>query len=526
NACLERRLAQVGQLVGLFAHADGPLVDRATRAVHVVGDLASCAAPSAEPAPRDADRAAVAAIRAQLDQGDVLERAGRASAAHALAATAVAAAERTTHAPTQARALFLLAHTADAMGDGRAAEAALDRALDAAARSADPQLLADAWVRMFGVVGAVQDRFDEAARLYRVAQLSVTAAGDPPELRVRLLRDLGSMQLEKGELAAARTTFRDLLTREESRPQARKDELATALNNLGAVEVELGDFAAAQADLGRAAALIEAELGPAHPSLSFPLVNLGLVLQDQERFAESIPYLERAYRIDRAALGDDSPELAGTESAYAAALVAVDRLDEARALAEHSVAVRERLLGPDHPDTSWSLATLANIDARQHRLAQARGGYQRVVAIRTKALGADHAETAAAQAQLADFECVHGDPAVGARLAVAAVDATIAAFGADHPRTQSMVVDAARCQRDTARAPWPERLRRAVAILDENHAGAASRAAVRVELARAIVARDLAGARALAIEASAIAGDAAPEARATATAWLAAHPAR
>ncbi len=526
SECLERRLAQVGQLVGLLAHADGALVDRATRAVHVVGELATCVAPSAEPAPGPADRAAVAAIRAELDRGDVLERAGQARAAHDLAATAVAAAERTAHAPTQARALFLLAQTADAIGDGRAAEAALERALDAAARSADPPLLADAWVRMFGVIGAVQDRFADAARIYRVAQLSVIAAGDPPALRLRLLRDLGSMQLEQGELEAARATFRDLLAREEARPTTRKDELATALNNLGAVEVELGDFEAARRDLARAVELIEADLGPAHPSLSFPLVNLGLVLQDQGRFLESIPYLERAHAIERAALGADSPELAGTESALAAALTAADRLDEARGFAEHSVAVRERLLGPDHPDLAWSLATRAAIDARQHRLEAARAGYERVIAIRTQALGADHAETAAARAALADFECVDGDPARGARLAAAAADAAIATFGAAHPRTQSLLVDAARCQPSTTTGPWPGRLRQAVTILDAIGADPAARAAARVELARATFAADPAAARALATAAIAIAGDAAPVARDAAQAWLAAHPAR
>ena len=86
--------------------------------------------------------------------------------------------------------------------------------------------------------------------------------------------NLGNVQLELGELPAARATLERALAIEETyRPDNPK--IATTLTNLGIVQRELGELPVARATLERALAMKEAAYGPDHPEVAMTLGNLG-----------------------------------------------------------------------------------------------------------------------------------------------------------------------------------------------------------------------------------------------------------
>src|SRR6266542_981568 len=133
--CLDGRLGEVRGLTTRFAAAPDPeLVERATRAVHALGDLAGCAdtqaltSPVRPPADPDL-RAKVAALRVELGAVKALQYAGRFREGRDQARPLAARAAALGYRPLEAEAQLLLGMLESNAGDGKAASAALDKAV-------------------------------------------------------------------------------------------------------------------------------------------------------------------------------------------------------------------------------------------------------------------------------------------------------------------------------------------------------------------------------------------------------------
>lgn len=232
------RLSAWARLLRLAAAAIGSLA--------VVFGIIAIARHAAAPDPQVETKAAAAAFAN-----------GNYSAARRHAETALAV------APEHRDTLLLLARADLALGEGEAAEGALNRALRTGAdRATVRPLLADAWLRQ-----------GEGARALRA-----TTGADTPALQYVRARALAA----NGDVVAATDMLRDLL--------AVHPDDAVAWTALGRIRLDAGDVGGADAAAQRALALTRAD--------PVALTLRGEIVRSRYGLAAALPWFEAALARD------------------------------------------------------------------------------------------------------------------------------------------------------------------------------------------------------------------------------------
>jgi serine/threonine-protein kinase len=399
--CLDRRRAAVGALTELLAtRGDAEVVDRALDAVAALPPVAGCADVDAlslaVPPPHDpAVRRAVEATTVSLDHAEALFAAGKIKDALPLARSAADDARGAGHAPTTARALFLLGRVQASLGDAAAAETALGEALRAAAAAHDDALVLRAWIALIDARG-VAGRYEEALALRTPAEVALARAGDADELRAGLLGALGTTEWNLGHYPEAQALLERALALRERRRGPDHPEVAETLETLGNVLADQGRYPEAQAALERALAIRERESGPRHPRTGAVLNDLAMVLRDQGRHAEALPLMERALAIFEESLGPDAADVARIHNNLGLVHAALGHVDQAVASFRRALAGKEKSLGAEHPSTALTLNNLAAELLEHGRADEAEPLARRAVAVYETALGKDHPEAARA----------------------------------------------------------------------------------------------------------------------------------
>ena len=89
------------------------------------------------------------------------------------------------------------------------------------------------------------------------------------------------------DFEASHAMLREAAERAEASLGPDHPEVAIILTNLGNVQRERGELAAAEASLTRALAIKEKAFGPDHPEVASTLTNLGIVQQPGRQHAAS-----------------------------------------------------------------------------------------------------------------------------------------------------------------------------------------------------------------------------------------------
>ena len=296
--CLDERRGELAELLAR-GHRDD-----------VLDALAALPPPSAcrladpgdaDPLPLDPQRAeaarevaaALPALRARIALGD-------ARGSLDAAATLVARAQASAHAPTLGDALVTLADAK--RGAGQLVEAAAD-ARDAAAaaeRGRADAIAARAWVARVAIAG---DRraLEEAADLDALAVSAVARAGAPAQLVAMLARSRGLAAFARGDLASARTQLADARTAFAALDGERSVDVSAADIALGAVAREAGDLDEAEARDRAALAMDRALRAPGHPDIARDLHDLAGVLRLRGDLANAEATYRQALAIEDAA---------------------------------------------------------------------------------------------------------------------------------------------------------------------------------------------------------------------------------
>jgi tetratricopeptide (TPR) repeat protein/predicted Ser/Thr protein kinase len=359
--CLDRRRASVQALVDVFVEADAGVVQRSIDAVAALDPIVRCgdveALSQAVPPPADPlTRQRVDAIATSLAEADAQLRAGHYPRGLDLARRTVTAATVVGYAAIEGEAHLKVALLADAAGELKMAEDALDLARRAAALARDDDLAARVWIRMIRVIGYSGGRLRDVEMLIKVADAAVLRAGGASSLQAEYQHILGSLAMTEGDPARARGHFEAALrlrnqtpstegpriatllnnignthTRQRSYDKARPfvlqalelrtqllgphhPEIAESHNNIGALELMSGDLGAAEARMTSALEIWRSALGPEHPDVANALVNLGMILRRRGKVAEAIGHHERALAILRKAVGPRHHKVASTLS--------------------------------------------------------------------------------------------------------------------------------------------------------------------------------------------------------------------
>jgi tetratricopeptide (TPR) repeat protein len=447
-ACLDRRLDQMRARTALLSdRPEGEVVDRALTIVAEIEPLAPCgdhqALLAATGLPADpARRAEATAIEQTTDRATLDREAGRLKAALDGARDATARARALDHPPILARAAYALGRALEDTGRPTEAEESLHEALASAERAGDDALAADVLIRLIFVVGKSQARFAEGRTLARLAEAALGRAGEraDPELRARLLGNLGNVAQEQGQYDEAISLYEQGLRILRARLAPDDARIATFENYVGNTLVRQGRYDQARVHLGTALAIRRKTLGEEHPRTSDSYLNLGVSYFEEGRpddarvqylrslairervpeyaksslhnnlgnvetvagnYPEAIRHHEAALAERRQRLGPSHPDVATSFHNLGSIYLATGELDRAQKMIEDGLALRRRTLGESHPLFASSLLGLGEVLQRRGRAREAIGHQEHAISILSERLGRDHPQTAGARAHRA-----------------------------------------------------------------------------------------------------------------------------
>ena len=395
NACLDRRLRQVEDVVTMLEQADAEVVQRAVTLVAALPSLDACADVVALrqglPPPGDAAVAEqVERVREGIGRAEALSHAGRYDEATALATELREQAIPLDYPPVLAETDMLAGELRIEIGESAEAERFLQRAFFCALRVRHDALAARAAARLVYVVGYQLARQADGAAWGQHALSLGLRVGEGQLAEAEVHHSLGVLADAGGDDAAAREHHqRAYELRTRLLPPDHPD-LARSLNALGNVHLDRGEYDDALGRYREALELREKVFGPGHPVVAGTLNNVSITLRRKGDFDGAVEALERAVRIYEASSSTDHPALARAFNNLG--LVLRDGGDPIAAEAQHrrALELRERMLDPEHPDLGDSLTGLARALSDQGRHDEAEPLLERALQMYERSFGPEH----------------------------------------------------------------------------------------------------------------------------------------
>ncbi len=250
-----------------------------------------------------------------------------------------------------------------------------------------------------------------------------------------VLGDLGTLQMRRGDQAAAERLVRQSLAiREQTLGKTDPASLRT-LANLASVLYLSGRTNDALAMYREAYEGFRLVQGPAHAETLGAANNLANVLSRVGRNDEAIELYKQALQNLVELHGEDHPDALGIAQNLAVELIRAGRFEEAEKLARKTLVTRERVFGTHHPDTLLSLASVAELEMALGKTRTAAEGFARVWRDSAVALGARHQRTLAARVNYSAALIKDGRPQQALEQLRPTIDDLRKNLGASHPTT-------------------------------------------------------------------------------------------
>ncbi|MCH9687425.1 MAG: serine/threonine-protein kinase [Deltaproteobacteria bacterium] len=397
--CLERMHGQWAAVLTAIEDGDETTTAKAVQAVRTLPEPRLCDATQATAAryarPTDEGRrAAVRALRPQLDRGWALFGTGRYAEARTLSERVVEQAEAVGFVPTRAEARHLAGAVLGRVGGQPQSEAMLRAAMLDAAEAHDDALEAEVAMALVRTMmfGADPGRVHAAADFVRAALRR--AGGDVH----RVDGVVGEALRDAGHASAAIAALRRALSTER-----RPDRIAILQTTLASAQLSLGEHDAALALYDQALASAVEYYGDDHPSVGFFLHRLGRGRREAGQLSGAREILERSLRLREAALGPDDRAVASTLLDLASTELALGEASLAATHLERALAIRQRVYGQEHARVAEVLVVLARTYESMSRPQQARDSYARALALRV-ALTPEHPQVIAIREHLARLD--------------------------------------------------------------------------------------------------------------------------
>jgi eukaryotic-like serine/threonine-protein kinase len=433
-ACLRRALVDLNASIDVLVDADPEVAERAhdltggLRPLSRCADTEALAADVEPPLPEEAEM--VESVRAQVARARALNGAGRFAEAQQAIEAAQEDLVALEYGPVRTELALVAGSVLDNLGEYEASRVALEDAWQLAAAWGQWDALQKATTRWMFVVGARQQRVEQALQLRWMAHgLSQRA----PEARAGFRSILGNVLKTQGKYAEAETEHRAALALRIAARGPNHPDVAVSRYNLANVLSRQGRHREAETEHRAALALRVGALGPDHPNVARSRSDLAIALFAQHKYAEAEAEHRAALALRLAALGPDHPDVASSRNNLAAIHYHQGQYEKAEAEYRAAVAGWEAAVGPEHPSAAESLSNLAMVLAAQGKHAEAETHQRAAVSLFERALGPEHPNVAMARANLADSLALQGKFSDAEAEYRAALWGLEAALGADHP---------------------------------------------------------------------------------------------
>ncbi len=358
EACLVRRVDDLGALAGVLEGADKKGVERAVGAIEQLPAARDCldvaAQAQVEPMPAaPATRTQLAALGQVVSQVRALRLAGKTADSAKLGEDAAGKARALGWRPLIAEALVEWGNALERLGRLDDAKARYEEAVRLALAAND---LAEAYAGAVGlayVEGVSSGRALAAEAWVTLAQGLIAPAGLSGTMEAtRVMNAQGIVQLKTNQHLEAAKTFGRLAVELVRLGQGESVNHARILQNSNGALRELGEPALALARSKESLAIMERVLSPDHPDVATALNNIGSALADLKQYAEAEPYYRRCVELRSKLYGSEAPMLA--TPLYNLGELAFRRGDGMTALTEYarSRMLIEKARGADDDD-AW-----------------------------------------------------------------------------------------------------------------------------------------------------------------------------
>ncbi|PRP95017.1 Serine/threonine-protein kinase PknL [Enhygromyxa salina] len=498
--CLDGQRVYAASLLDGLERADGEVLREIAAVSSELPRPSSCESDERAAGDFDEDsQGLVAEARLELMRAQGRADAGDNADARRLGEAALGSLAEVDAPVTRAELLGLLAGVYYEEGELEAGGAAQRGAVEAAARSGDARLLAEAWLERVERLLTYETKLETAATLLEAAHVTVAALSDDPLLRSQLESQRGLIALESGRTTDARDAFQVALDIAEQAGLGDR-VLAVHTRRLGAAEATLGDVEGAREQFERSAELSAELLGERHSLVVGAYGNLGLLCRKEGDGACARAYFEKAISL---------VERAPQRARYLVLLGQLEydegHLDEAQRLAEEAIELYTASYGELHPDLTSPCLLLSNVLQRRGDVEGVFAQAQQLLEIAEQTTPADHPKRALALAKLGEALRTKGELTQALEAHEAALRMRRDTLEPGDVRLGYSLVQTAEVLRLLEHAERAAPLaREAVALFDAAPGTESWRADARFVLARVLGPRGLEDRRALAAEALAV----------------------
>jgi tetratricopeptide (TPR) repeat protein/tRNA A-37 threonylcarbamoyl transferase component Bud32 len=426
--CLARRHGSLSAMAAALRHADADAVMQAVDAVDGLPGALECLdagalSRSLAPVP-EAEREAVAAVRALLAEAAALQTLGKATASHARAEEAAVVAEGLGYGPLAAEVAMGLATGLEATGELAKAEGALYRALIAGVAHDHDEVVAEA---ALGLANVEFEHLGRPEAIERWASLGLAAleslGGAWPHLQVGLMSMRGEAQRTANDLKGAIATLREVVALCEQHRGPEHFAVAEPLGSLGLAHAYSGQHEEGVRQLERAREILRKTYGDQHPNHGIALQNLGSAYYVSGRYREALAFYQEALRLFEAGLGSRHPHVGVVAYNVASTLAALEHHDEALASLRTAQRIENEVHGARSRSSAMSLGLLGEIHMHAGALPLAEAALRQALAIQDEIAPDDRQGHAAYESLLGHALALVGrvpeaDALLGAALAV------------------------------------------------------------------------------------------------------------
>ena len=278
----------------------------------------------------------------------------------------------------RARLLRTLGQVQIALGDHETALELLSEALDAERRAGDG-VTAEERARTLVACGRAhrgRDDLDAAHAAFATAQTLLEGAvgEDDPQL-LPVLRERADLAITRRDHAAARELLERAVRLADAAPASRA-EAGRLEAELGFLDYQEGDFAAARDRYAASLEDLEAALGGDHPDIVSALNDLAVVEKRLGHRKAALALYDRGAAVAERVLGPDHAVLGDLLHNRSRLLLALGRPDQATAAAERALEIQEAVHGEDHRMVVAVLGGLGDALAAAGDTVGARSAYR------------------------------------------------------------------------------------------------------------------------------------------------------
>jgi serine/threonine protein kinase/tetratricopeptide (TPR) repeat protein len=270
----------------------------------------------------------------------------------------------------------------------------------------------DAEVELRTEIGMVETELAEHAAAERIILPAVDRArsvfGPKSIQAAQALYALGTLRLEQGRYAEADPVARECLDIRRQFLPPKDRRIAEALVNVAMASTVSGKPKEGEPLLREAVAILR-EVAPTDgEKLSVAIGDLAYCLRHQDRDAEAEVAYREALEVCRKLLAHPHPYTANVLNNLGVVLLHQKKFAESEAAYRESLAMGREVYGTEHPKVAPTLSGLAALAQRQGKLGEAESLLREALAITKKGLGPNHPNVGIVTGKLIDLLAAEG----------------------------------------------------------------------------------------------------------------------